>query len=91
MIRGSHPSQTMISIAPMLLLLKELETPRFTGSLEDYVEWIIAIRQFTGMLASEGGVLPEALKLEVLNKALDETNRSILQTFREGGGPLTVS
>ena len=58
MIRGSHPPQTMMSIAPMLLLLKELDTPRFTGSLEDYADWRIAIWQFTGLLASEGGVLP---------------------------------
>ena len=87
MIRGTHPPpHALVGIAPLLLLLKELEAPRFSGALEDYVDWRIAIRQFTGLLASEGGGLPEAIKLEVLNKALDETNRSMLQTFRERGG-----
>ena len=85
---GVHPllSQTIVNMAPLLLLLKELEAPIFTGALEDYVDWRIAIRQFMGLLASEGGMLPEAIKLEVLKKALDETNRNILQTFRERGG-----
>ena len=87
MVKGSHtPAQTMMGIAPLLILLKELETPKFSGSLEDYDDWRIGIRQFAGLLASEGGVLPDAFKLEMLNKALDETNRTILQTHRERGG-----
>jgi hypothetical protein len=87
MVRVSHPpTQTTMGIAPLLILLKELETPKFSGSLEDYDDWRIGIRQFAGLLASEGGVLPDAFKLEMLNKALDETNRTILQTHRERGG-----
>jgi hypothetical protein len=68
------------------MLLKDLDTPKFSGNLEEYMDWRIGLRQFMDLVAPDRGTLTDAVKLEVLNRALDGTNRSIPRAHREKGG-----
>jgi hypothetical protein len=68
------------------MLMKGLETPKFSGQLEEYMDWKVNFKQYVELLSMERGSLPDAVKLEVLSRALDNSNRTILQAHREGGG-----
>ena len=48
------------------------------------MDWRISLRQFMDVMTPQGG-LSNALKLEILGRALDPTNKSILQEHRESG------
>jgi hypothetical protein len=69
-----------------LMWLKDMDAPRFSGKIEDFMDWKIALNQFMELMSPAQGGLSNAMKLEILNRALDPTNRNILQAHRENGG-----
>jgi hypothetical protein len=72
-------------ISPYLMFLKGLEIPLSSGEVEDFIDWKINIRQCLDVLGDQGK-LPNAMKLELLSRALDPDNKNILQAHREKGG-----
>ena len=70
--------------AVLSMLLKDATVPKFTGKTQDFWDWHVELCQYIRLLSS-GGELPEAVKLEVLRRSLDEVNASILQAVRERG------
>ena len=70
-----------------LMWLKDMDAPRFSGKIEDFMDWKIALNQFMELMSPAQGGLSNAMKLEILNRALDPTNRIILQAHRDNGGP----
>ena len=69
-------------VIPMLWLLKEREGPKFSGGLEDFMDWRIAIREYLSVFTLDGSGITESIKLEVLNKTLNATNRTVLLTHK---------
>ena len=72
-------------LEPVLLLLKDLEIPKFSGHPEKFLEWRVQIRRFLEIASMEKGNLPEAIKMELLARALDTKNRNILVAHQEKG------
>ena len=72
-------------LGPVLLLLKDLEIPKFSGHPEKFLEWRVQIRRFLEIASMEKGNLPEAIKMELLARALDAKNKNILTAHQEKG------
>ena len=84
MMKGHGDANTGLGLAPMLAIWGGVEAPKFSGKMEDWVDFATLWKRYIQLYEeSLHQKIPEVLKLEMLQKSLDEDNRYILQASLE--------